>query len=464
MNRMEEYQSLLHELEDTPPALEYTVQRAKARAKKARWGRGVGAPLGSVAAACLAFVLLVNVSLPFAQACGRVPLLKELAAAVAFSPSLRAAVEHDYVQPVKQTQSANGVTMAVEYLIVDQKQLNIYYSVAGDAYDYEVYGSLLDTEGTQLEGYCSSWGGTATEHSLRDITVDFSQRDMPDALKLECRIWPVDAPTASAPADSSIDMDAPPDERGDPVATLIFDLTFDPQFTEQGETVEVGRWITLNGQKLYVDRVEIYPTHIRLELKDHPDNTAWLRGLEFYLEDEKGTRYEKISNGISASGDPEGTPFFPSHRLESSYFGDAERLTVHITGAEWLDKDNEYAVLDLADGTAGDLPENILLAGVRRTGDDVLLMFAQKSDHPLASHSFHLSTWLDPEGGDHIITSSAFANSDSDQDVEREGFTIPAGYGYCWFTLKDCPWDTVRLQLAYTGYTQLDQPVQVPVK
>ena len=40
-----------------------------------------------MAAVFAAFVLLVNLSTPFALACGKVPVLKELAAAVAFLAS-----------------------------------------------------------------------------------------------------------------------------------------------------------------------------------------------------------------------------------------------------------------------------------------------------------------------------------------------------------------------------------------
>ena len=46
-----------------------------------------------------------------------------------WSPSLSAAVEHDYVQPVEQSQSADGVTASVEYLIVDRKQVSIFLFV-----------------------------------------------------------------------------------------------------------------------------------------------------------------------------------------------------------------------------------------------------------------------------------------------------------------------------------------------
>jgi hypothetical protein len=110
-----------------PSALNGTAFRAKARLEKRRRSqRAVSLPLGSLCAVFAAFVLLVNVSLPFARACGRVPVLRELAAAVSFSPSLSAAVEHEYVPPILQKQTENGITMRVEYVIVDQKQLNIY--------------------------------------------------------------------------------------------------------------------------------------------------------------------------------------------------------------------------------------------------------------------------------------------------------------------------------------------------
>ena len=101
MNRTEEYKALLAELETTPPELESTVARAMNRgnASQKKW-RIFGTSIGSLAACFVGFVLLVNLSTPFARACGRIPLLADLAKAVSWSPSLSAAVENDY--PVAQ--------------------------------------------------------------------------------------------------------------------------------------------------------------------------------------------------------------------------------------------------------------------------------------------------------------------------------------------------------------------------
>ena len=129
MTRNEEYQALLQELETTPAALDGAVERALRRRKRDRRLRLFGVPAGSLAACFAAFVLLVNLFPPFARACGSVPVLRELAQAVAWSPSLSAAVENDYVQPIGQSQTVNGVTATVEYVIVDRKQLNIFYTL-----------------------------------------------------------------------------------------------------------------------------------------------------------------------------------------------------------------------------------------------------------------------------------------------------------------------------------------------
>ena len=79
MNRNEEYNTLLRELDQTPPELEYTVTRAKARARRHQARRWVGVPVGTLAGAFAAFVLLVNTVPTFALACSHVPVLGDLA-------------------------------------------------------------------------------------------------------------------------------------------------------------------------------------------------------------------------------------------------------------------------------------------------------------------------------------------------------------------------------------------------
>ena len=68
MNRMDEYTALLAELEQTPEELDHTVNKALNRKNALRKKRRFfSTALGGLAACFAAFVLLVNLSTPFAR-------------------------------------------------------------------------------------------------------------------------------------------------------------------------------------------------------------------------------------------------------------------------------------------------------------------------------------------------------------------------------------------------------------
>ena len=80
MNRMEEYKALLNELDAAPEDLEYTVKKVLNRKNALQKKRRIfGMSAISLAACFGAFVLLVNLSVPFARACGSIPLISRLA-------------------------------------------------------------------------------------------------------------------------------------------------------------------------------------------------------------------------------------------------------------------------------------------------------------------------------------------------------------------------------------------------
>lgn len=457
MNRMEEYSALLQELNETPPRLNFTVARAKAKAKRQKLRRAFGVPAAAVAAVCVCFVLLVNVSAPFAAACSAIPFIKDLADAVSFSPSLSAAVENDWVQPIGLTRSANGAEMTIEYLIVDQQQLNIFYTTGGDAAPmYDVYTDVQGAGGTDISGFGVLYSSARENGELQKITVDFEDSSMPGELRLECRLFPLEGAVGESVAPSHA-LDTPEETaQPEPVATLTFDLTFDPKFTTQATVVELNRWVELDGQRILFKNVEIYPTHIRINVEDDPDNTAWLRSLELYAEDESGARYDR-PGGIIASGSAD-SPFFRSFRLDSSYFSESERLTVCVTGATWLDKDTEWTWVDLTTGETGFLPDGVVLHDFSRDGDGASLTFRAHSQMP--GNLF--MRWRIPGGEAGYFDSWSFTTSRSPGD-DGESWQDLEEYTDCTFPLENCNGDRVELELDYTRKDTFDAPVEIPI-
>ena len=450
MNRNEEYQALLQELEPTPPALAGTTERALRRRRRDRRLRLFGVPVGSLAACFIAFVLLVNLFPPFARACGNVPVLRALAQAVAWSPSLSAAVENDYVQPIGQSQTENGITATVEYVIVDQKQVHIFFTLKGEGYE------SLSAEMPEFtpRQHCAVLGADFRQEpgTLLHFTLDYQDNDVPEGFTMAfavTRETGTVAEDASAAPSRSI-LDEPEWEEPDILASFTFDLAFDPTYTAQGELVPVNSTFQLDGQTLMVKEVEVYPTHVRVNVEGAADNTAWLEDLDFYLENEDGERFETVTNGISASGDPD-TPAMKSFRLESPWFADSKHLTLHITGADWLDKDMERIRVDLVNGTADRLPEGVALKEVHRRGDGTVLEF-RVTGAPFAHRQ--------------VFESRYFLEDGTEADILEYSWTYDdeAGTGTVWLPLKKCHEDAVLLAPLYSRSAEAETPVTIPIK
>ena len=458
MNRNAEYTALLAELEQTPPALEYTVQRALTRKRASQKKRRLlGVPLGSLAACFLAFVLLVNLFPPFAAACGRIPLLRELAQAVAWSPSLSAAVENEYVQPIGQSRTVNGITATIQYLIVDQKQVNIFLTLEGE--EYEVLTAEMPDFSPQQA--CSILGAAPNQApgTLLRFYLDY-QEEVPAGFTMTFAVTGKrageEAPSSEAPAPDRAYEDEmlAPVSRPEPeiLAEFTFDLAFDPQFTAPGEILPVNETFQMDGQTLTVTEAEIYPTQVRLNVEADPDNTAWLKGLDFYLENEDGERFDTVANGVAASGDPD-TPAMVSFRLESPYFSGSDRLTLCITGATWLEKEHQRVYVDLEHQTAPWLPEGVTLTSAQRREGGWFLTFR-----------------VAPTGGRSAICPFAMAFYDAEGnrwESDQMGFTASGDGGEAsqvMLPLQGYQAGEVWLEAYYSHATTEETPVVIPVK
>ncbi len=364
MNRNEEYLGLLEALdaEGVPAALDDCVDRAVKKAHRRSRRRDWSAALVSLGGIAAAFALAVNLSVPFAMACKRVPVLKDLAAAVALSPSLKAAVENDYIQYVGQEQTANGVTLGLDYLILDQRQINFFCTVSGGEYEsFFVHPHLARADGGEMTGYGLS-SANFRPGELGGFSATFEQGAiLPEEIVLTCQVIG-HRRTSDVPA---IPLDVPAashyDVEPEAVGSFTFPLTLDTHLMEPGRSIEVNAWVEIDAQRLCIQRLEVAPTQARLIVTSDPDNTAWCTGLSFYLADGEGRRYETgswASSGSSlvSSGDDQNNGSV-TYFLESPYFSASRDLTLYITAARWLEKDPEKRLeLDHSRSTQLDEP------------------------------------------------------------------------------------------------------------
>lgn len=438
MNRNQEFYDLMEELENNVPDLQESVKKAHDRKKRLSF---IYRPLASVAACFALFVLLVNFCAPVAYACSQVPILRELAAAVTFSRSLSDAVENKYVQQVDLTQTQNDITAEIDYLIVDQKQVNVFYRLNSDQYEQlEADPEVLTAEGDHSPscGYHSNSFGKANGE-LRNLTIDFVDDDVPGKLRVQLNVYSVKTDYANQMPvpEQNVDMWELPEENENYLAQFDFLLEFDPQFTASGKIFPVNRIVEMDGQKITITQIEVYPTHLRVDVEDDPENTAWLKSLDFYIETDKSTKFEPISNGISATGS-DSSPAMVSYRADSTFFYDADHIKLVITGARWLRKDMEKTWVNLLTGETGDLPEGTAFESAEKNGSTWTLTFrANHADGEPMYQAFG-SEYYDADGKKYEINSTASSYGDPDGNGKYTYFLEQ-------FPLRDYPYDEVWL-------------------
>ena len=457
MNRMEEYNALMEELEHTPTDLEYTMTRVQARAKKHQTRktlRFLGIPAASLAGVLTAFIMVVNFSIPAALACMNVPVLKELMEAVAFSDSLKAMVQNDFVQPVNQTQSADGAEMTIHYLVYDGTEMHVFYTASyNGSTEVEIAPDYTCADGSRLGSVSWSTGLPPEEGEMGHMSVGIhSGEEFPAELKMTAEVYPrigyyhgEIVPIAPPESEAGGEWDNPADYRPkeEPVAVLEFDLKLEERFIRAKRTYTPHAEIDLEGRVLIVEEVAVYPTGTRLTIREPETNNAELSGLTMWLEDGKGKRVEQgSSGGLISSGD--------HYWMKSVYFEPGDDLTLCIAEAKWLEKEKKTVTLDLVNYENSDLPEGITLIDVVRNEDDLRITFLDE-----VSGSNFCSGWYDEAGELHYF------NQWSSRSLSEEDHSTPPFENdtYIW----DYTGDTVEIALYWNEIAAYDPAVRVPL-
>ena len=449
MNRKNEFEAVLAELNQPIPGLEDTLNRAYKKKRK-RSAKLIACPLGGLITCFAIFILLVNLSAPIANACSRVPFLRELAESVIFSKSLTNAVENDYVQTMDLEQTQNGITAKIEYLIVDQKQVNIFYRLTSEKYtgEYEKLAAnpviSCEDENASFYVYNHSFGEENGE--LLSATVDFTQGNVPDKLRCTLKVYSYYGYLSQGPTESGPEY----------LAEIEFDLKFDPQYTATGKVFPVNETVVLDGQEITVTNIEVYPTHLRVDVAESDDNTAWLKDLDFYIETDQGMKFEPVSCGVTATGSAD-SPSMVSYRADSTYFYEAEHMKLVITGATWLRKDMETTYLNLITGEHGKLPEGVAFEHIQKQGDSwsikIRCVLAENGE----MHRPFGDVYLD-SSGKRFTTNGwyvAFTNPNKNSRPQ---------YFYTFVHLKNYPYDEVWLTPSNTSIWTSEHPIEIVVQ
>ena len=370
-----------------------------------------------------------------------------------FSPSLQRAVAHDYVQPMGIEDTQNGITVRVEHVIVDQKQVNIFYTIHAEEEMFllaecDVWKADKD-EGVEAG---IVYGNTrVTLGELRHIHVDMGDQMVPSQMRLLLDLHTVEK---SAGEDEPTAEQWEAAAQTDPAASFDLLMAFDPYYTAQGSILYPDQVFTIDGNTFTVEEFGIYPTHIRLHIDENPENESWIQSLWFEIRLEDGTQIGTGGNSISAWGDPD-TPSTTTYLAESSYFFDSDCFQLVITGADFLEKDFGRTYVNLETGQAENVPVGHEFVSSELTDRGWELKFRHPDDG--ISHVQVFGEFYD-SNGERISTNGMWRSGSTDGTIEEPVMQD------CGYYLTDYSGTEVWLEPNYTYAWYADEPIIVEIE
>ncbi len=403
---MQEYQSRFEQLNQSiEPSDELILQTRQrmAEAKPQKWLPRMKKTVAVAVCTMLIFTGAVNVSPAFASAAAKVPIVRELVLAVAFDPSMKAAIEHNYVQLVKQSASDNGYQIDVEYLVADPGNLTVYYkmdeitemnseadleSSTGLYEEYQFEFDLLRMNGEELKA-TATWDYPISDEekeALNKAQFYFTgEEKLPEQMLLrlivkkalplsegEQKQLEESMVVSSDEMDSVIAHFEAARPEYEEVARMTLPIYVDKDDLFNVRTLEINQMVNLDGQKVIFDKVEIYPTQVRVFW--HPDeaNTHHINGMQVSLQSRKRGNWKAISNGVTGIG----TMGKPQQLwLDSSWFGDGKEYQLSIERYGLLPKEKKTVTYDYATNTFTNLPEYVRLERVQPCDTGLFMEF-----------------------------------------------------------------------------------------
>ena len=298
-------------------------------------------------------------------------------------------------------------------------------------------------------------GGDEEKGELQGVTVEFIESDVPSSLKLELDIRAGEL-LEQVPDTEEEEFNPSGPSNDEYIGHLEFILEFAPQFTAGGRIIEVNQTVELEGQKITIESMEVYPTHMRINISDDKDNTAWMKDLDFYVKTAWGKRFEPVQEGLTSTGDGEGATM-TSYRADSTYFYDAKSLKLVITGAKWLRKDMEKVYVNLRTKETDPLPEGVELYLTEEKSLGWIVQFKNKYREKDHFHQIMMSDYYDNEGNEYSFNSWGHGYFDLSPEEQKHYFIEE-------LRLSDYHQDEVWLSPAYSHVWKAEEPVVVEIK
>jgi len=342
MNREFEYINIKNELENLPEELSYTVEKARKRLRRRNLINGIiNIPLIIITSLFLVFTTLVNLSPTFAHAFDGIPFLNKLKDVFSVANMISKVMENNYGQEVYIEQTQGDLTIKINYIIADVKQLYVFYTLRPNEYEQLVIVPEFYDKNTNEKIPHTVDGHVAR---TRFYYIFKNEMDKTHYISFE---------TLKMPVNIVLKMKVVAKKHGmEETLYFSFDIDLNSGFIKERKKYEINKEFELTGNKFTLVSYELFPTHTKMIIKADDDNKQSIYSLDFYIEDDKGNRYYDNKKTESVGN-------YTYYYTDPAYFNDCKELKLCIREVIWVDEFMPRMKVDLKNNTVLNKPGNI---------------------------------------------------------------------------------------------------------
>ncbi|WP_391207013.1 DUF4179 domain-containing protein [Psychrobacillus sp. L4] len=278
----------------------------------------------------ISFVTSINVSPAFANKVASIPGLDRIVALIQQDKGLVAAIENDFYQPINASQTKNGVTVTLDGVIADYKGIVIFYSVHSNVKNRPLeikYLKLMNEKYGDLPVHDTTfWSSNPPINEDKVfssmMTLEYMENHIVGNGNL---LW-----TIGLKNETKVEY---------------FQIPF--KFTKSSvvsKTIALNKEVTIEGQRIVVEKVTINPIRAEVKLKIDPNNSKKIFSFD-NLKFTNDTGDEWIFNNG-------GTSFRILDETEwtitsqSPYFNNSDKLKLVFGKIGAIDKDDAFILID----------------------------------------------------------------------------------------------------------------------
>jgi len=280
--------------------------------------------LSIATAAVLFFALItsIRVSPAFAQAVASIPGMEKLVELVSNNKGLTAAIENDFFQPVGVTETKDGVSVTVDGIIGDDKEMVLFYTINSNEHDNRYVESVRVYDDQHEDVPYGSLGHSAGPNFVGSYkaTIQWLEKIESQKLIFTVRI-------------------------NDNGKILQIDVPFTyVDLGKRGKVYTLNKTVEVKKQKITIESVTINPISTAIKMKFDPDNTMKIFTIEdLRILNQKGETWTSNRDGLLSSGISDDEVIF---YLQSNYFDQPKNLYLEFSKIMALEKDQAELVID----------------------------------------------------------------------------------------------------------------------